>query len=490
MSKRRLVVVGWIGLLAACGEGPGAPDETTEEASEPILGGVLDSTHPAAVAYLMGGKCTATIVDVNGSQGWALTAAHCINPNNMGVLRQGQNHASGYVQYTVDAVVVHPDYGKAPFFDFAMLHFTGATGGTPVIPAMSSAEDNLAAGQIVSLVGYGQTEVGGTTLRLTVDKPVDSLSELTIAYDQTAGGGHCFGDSGGPSVRQVGGQDRVAGVASSVSDAVPECTGFGFSARVSAVHSTFIAPTINGMAASPQTCSQCLEGTTSHVSAICFDDAIDCFSEDACLDYEDCLLDCNDPIGCGCGAVHPQGEALYEGLVSCICDTGCSVECANNGLCPDPPECGIGTRSYSCGSCLESNCCAEGTACGNDAECSSCFPNCPGTNAPSNALLACLATSCSGTCGVDPGNTGTGTGTDTTTGTGTGTGSDTWTGTGTDTGTGTGGTKNTSGSDPDEDDGCHVSRVGGGTDASIAWTLAALLGLVWSKRRRARGASA
>jgi len=494
MGKRGLVI-GWLGLLAACGHDPSSFEEATAQSSEPIVGGALDTAHPAAVAYLMNGKCTATIIYVSGGSGWALTAAHCLS-GTLGVLRQGQNHASGQfdVQYTVDAVVAHPDYGKAPMFDFAMLHFVGATASTPVMPAISPAEDDLQVGSTVTLVGYGQTESGGTTMRRSIDKPIAELTELRMIYDQSSGG-HCFGDSGGPAVRVVAGEDRVAGVASTVTDATPQCSDFGTSSRVSTVFDTFIMPTIAGMPSQLQTCSECFEGTLQHPDAICFDSLAACFysGPNDCTDYFECFVDdCDDVLGCEnpCTALHPQGRAMWDAIFDCVCNTGCSQECNGDADC-SPPQCGYQARGLNCDSCLRAYCCSEASACAANAECGSCFPDCPDTSGAAGSLLECLGESCSSFCEVEP--TGTGGGGAGTGGGETGTGTSTGTGQGGSglTGTGAagaeGGSKPTSSADPDEDGGCDIARAGGVNRRSgwpSTWMLGAMLGAVWAMRRR------
>jgi hypothetical protein len=491
-----------VGSVAACGATPEPGTESTAEGTSAIINGTADTTHPAAVAYFngSGAKCTATIVHKSGTDGYALTAAHCIG-GGAGYLRQGESHANGAYdfQYAVDNIAVHPDYGKAPYFDFAMLHFSTANVNTAVMPALSPAEDDLQAGFLVTLVGYGQIEGGGqTTIRRSINRNIQELNAMSIVYNQ-ASGGQCFGDSGGPSVRQTPGGDRVAAVASSVSDSNPDCTGLGFAMQVSKVYDTFIMPYINGTAFLQQGCAECYEGVLGAVEnhqGACFQPLLDCFGtagQTPCEDYLDCLIDCSDPLGCAnsCATAFPAGAAMYDDILSCPCDTGCASECAGAPEC-SPPTCGYLAGTTLCNSCLEGKCCAEAQACADDASCASCFPNCPAGEPSSDALLACLGDGCATACDVEPlvggssgvgGAGGAGGGSGTTTGAG-GTGLVDTGGAG-----GEGGTKS-GGGDAEDDGGCQVSGTTGAVRGAPAWLALALGAFASAGIRRRRRAEA
>jgi hypothetical protein len=358
-----------------------------------------------------------------------------------------------------------------------VVRFTGAAANPPqVMPAMSPAEDGLAVGQVVTLVGYGQTEFGGTSNRRSINRNIFELSALRLVYDQ-ATGGQCFGDSGGPAVRATGGGDRVAAVASTVTDANPECTGFGTGARVSAVYDTFIMPVINQTGYLPLSCDECFEAVTQ--LGTCYGAVEDCFDNASCDAYVDCINGCT-TIGCQnqCATTNPSGAALYEQIFTCACDSQCVTECQGDDLCAEPAvSCGLSFSAADCNDCIKDSCCSESAACAADAGCSPCFPNCPG-NGAADALTACLETSCSDTCGFllpvtgeggaggQPGAGGAGLGGPAT-------------GTGTDTGTPVEGN-----ADPEEDSGCSMAPMA--ADSRGRLLLLSLLGLVaWTRRRRA-----
>src|SRR5262249_30523048 len=152
----------------------------------------------------------------------------------------------------------HPNYdfaNAASAYDFCIVTFDGALASTPVVPAMSPAEDALVAGDVVDLVGFGATTPGATapnTVRRHIELPIYQIAKLQPDYDVT-GGGTCEGDSGGPALVVVADGLRVAGVTSFGEQG---CTGFGVSGRVSSVYDDFIQPSLGGEAA-PATCDQC-----------------------------------------------------------------------------------------------------------------------------------------------------------------------------------------------------------------------------------------
>jgi len=412
-------------LVAACAPERDDPHETTvvARAESAIINGSPDTDHPAVVAYLQGGKCSATIVHVDGSNGYALTAAHCISGQN-GKLRQGENHANGQfdVEYSVVEKAIHPNYvntneaapegNQSALWDFAMLRFSGATGSTPVIPAMQLSEDSLKSGDQVDLVGYGQTESSGNNKeRRHKVLPIDAETELRLFFDQ-ATGGMCFGDSGGGAIAQIGGEDRVAGVHSGVSDET--CGGTASRVRVSAVVDTFITPFVTGAPFGEQSCDQCNEAATA--DGVCGDDLAACFDSAACQSYLSCAQACSSGVCVkGCQLTHSAGFNQYDAIFDCVCSDGCSSECGGDPLCAADPVCGLGFVNDACNDCVTQSCCAEASACDGDLTCWECssvsgpLVGCS-DNEPYQALQACLGTGCSDECGVQPPTSTTGAG--------------------------------------------------------------------------------
>ncbi|HHH11382.1 MAG TPA: hypothetical protein ENK23_04840, partial [Sorangium sp.] len=343
----------WTALVGACSPGDFPSDGSLETSSDAIINGVEDTTHQAVVAYLHGAKCSATIIAVDGNIGYALTAAHCID-NTAGVLRQGNNHNSGYIEYPVIDRMPHPEYVNAGLFDFAMLKFSGATAATPVIAPLPAAQDNLTSGKQLTLVGYGLTQNGNTSVRHSIKRHLNYATALRLNFSQMTGG-MCSGDSGGAALYTVGGSEYVAGVHAFVSG---DCTTSGTSVRVSAVLDTFIMPYINGGSSKPQNCAQCSD---AHIfDGGCTDHVTTCLNNNDCNAYVNCLQGCNS-AGCNvtCGNDHAAGKVLYDAVYSCVCTGPCSNECVDDVQCAPPASCGLTSSNSKCQTCLEASCCAE-----------------------------------------------------------------------------------------------------------------------------------
>ncbi len=248
MSWRVTILAGFVGgLAAACSSGV-APRSTeqTEEPAEielPIINGAIDTTHQAVVYVdAIPSFCTGTIIHVSGNYAYVLTAAHCmgfVTPTR--VIQDDDVACASEQPPTCDAIYPVEDALANPYYngqanDFAMLKVSGATPSTPVIPAMSPAQDNLSVGSQVDNVGYGLVTYpfGQTTERHHLAATLDMASVLLLRYSQTTGG-PCAGDSGGPTLST--GVERVAGV---ISSGDTGCEVYGLSGRVSAVYDSFI----------------------------------------------------------------------------------------------------------------------------------------------------------------------------------------------------------------------------------------------------------
>jgi MYXO-CTERM domain-containing protein len=387
--------------LFACAEPQFDEDEWVATAQEGIVNGSLDTTHQAVVAWLHGSKCTATIVDVVGNEGYALTAAHCVNGNN-GVLRQGNNHANGSfdVEYPVVETAVHPGYAASSAWDFAMLRFTGANGSTPVIPSLTKAQDNIGVNTQLDIVGYGQTENGGTTIRRHVVKPVINETAVMFNYNQTTSG-MCFGDSGGPNIHDIGNAEYVAGVNSAVQN--NDCSGQSRAGRVSAITSSFVEPFINGTQFQLQTCDECTAAHSQVFDGDCVNQLSACFSDSGCSDWIDCRNACNSlPCAVQCDQTHAAGKALYDTAIDCLCIT-CNLQCSNDQLCDEGAACYLDAVNDECQGCYEGACCAEATACAGDQDCVDCATsiapaaNCPDVPTWAN-FVSCTQQSCGDSC--------------------------------------------------------------------------------------------
>ncbi|MBW2527284.1 MAG: hypothetical protein JRI23_24090 [Deltaproteobacteria bacterium] len=395
------------GMILGCSEWEAA-DTTVAAAADGITYGSLDSTHQAVVSYRANGAlCSATIVHKSGTTGYALTAAHCIGADP-GVIRQGDNSANGQydVQYTVVDTETHPDWSGEGLYDFAMLRFSSATAATPVIAPMSAGEDNLHAGSMVDLVGYGMTESGSTTWRHHLVRPITYETAMRLVFDQSGtNGGLCSGDSGGPVLADVSGSERVAGVIAFTSGS---CTDQGTAVRVSAVYDTFLMPFINNTPYGQQTCTQCYDAA---LFGACKDTLEACLYDNDCSAYVDCINGCgSSTCRLQCALDYIDALPLYDAIDDCVCSTGCAAECGSEDFCNPAAGCGFTSSNAGCQTCLEDNCCTEAAACAADYPiCASCMSSIPHASCPtteSAAFQGCLQQHCPIACNTGLGGTG------------------------------------------------------------------------------------
>jgi secreted trypsin-like serine protease len=233
--------------LSACS----SPDTALSlgQAGQPILRGQTDREHPQVMllANQAGFLCTGTLIQVREQTGFLLTAAHCVTEEEPGATRlppeqfvvlAGNDFLDSSAVFPVDEIRVHPGYdGTFAQDDVAVVRLDLAD-STPAraIPPLSAQEDTLEVNDRLLLVGYGQTESDDeNSVRRHVSRDIADLDSELIAYSQEDGKGTCFGDSGGPGLVTVHGEERVASVTSGGVDADERCSGgFGVGMRVSA----------------------------------------------------------------------------------------------------------------------------------------------------------------------------------------------------------------------------------------------------------------
>jgi hypothetical protein len=198
-----------LSLLGCTGSSPG--DGPLGVSRSPIAYGSLDTTHTAVVAVLApaGGseleECTGTIVQVSGTVGYVLTAAHCCNMYVPTVVVISSDY-SGSEQYALadagapkapaypvvpGSVQFDPMYSTSNELnhDFCMLKFSGATASTPTIALPTSTNDGLAVGSQVEHVGFGVTQKGANSSRMTGTDTVTVLPPTPPVTLQFAQGG-------------------------------------------------------------------------------------------------------------------------------------------------------------------------------------------------------------------------------------------------------------------------------------------------------------
>ncbi len=250
-ARRALSNVFILGGLAACGSP--APDAVVlSHAEQPIFGGRVDTNHPEVMLLENDGGflCTGTVIRADSQEAFLLTAAHCVTEEDGTALPArgfqviaGEDFSTSTQAFAVESISVEPEYdGSFAVNDIAVVRFFADEAALSAIPVLGAADDTLAVGDELVLVGYGQTEGDDdNTRRRRVSRTIDTLDEQLIVYSQADARGACFGDSGGPVLARVGGEERVAAVISGgVSDEDEGCAGgIGVAIRASG-HDAFI----------------------------------------------------------------------------------------------------------------------------------------------------------------------------------------------------------------------------------------------------------
>jgi secreted trypsin-like serine protease len=198
-----VAVAGMFAPAAALAAPPG-PGPATQ-----VVGGEPATENYPFMVYVSG--CTGSLIKAN----WAVTAAHCPTPSTV---RVGSiNRSSGGVVVSVRRAVTHSR------IDVKLLELaTSVTYAPASIPTTSGA-----VGTATRIIGWGQTcptrGCGSTPLvanQLNTSIVADSrCSGIDAAYEictnnTNGNAGACYGDSGGPQVRQVSGRWALIGVTS------------------------------------------------------------------------------------------------------------------------------------------------------------------------------------------------------------------------------------------------------------------------------------
>ncbi|WP_433831795.1 S1 family peptidase [Actinoplanes sp. CA-015351] len=187
---------------------------TAALASDPDVGPLVVGGQPASenysfMVYVSG--CTGSLIKAN----WAVTAAHCPTPSTV---RVGSiNRSSGGTVVSVRRAVTHPR------IDVKLFELASSVSHAPAsIPTASGA-----VGTATRIIGWGQTcpQRGCGSAPVVANELNTSIvadsrcSGIDAAYEictnnTNGNAGACYGDSGGPQVRQVSGRWALIGVTS------------------------------------------------------------------------------------------------------------------------------------------------------------------------------------------------------------------------------------------------------------------------------------
>lgn len=201
MRARVLLLVG----LAACAGS--AEIDADGRATSAITNGTVDEGHPAVGALLTstGFVCSATLVGARS----VLTAAHCVSrfPTTYQFVLAGR-------AYAVASAQAHPGYDPiTQAHDLGVLRLAER----PAVEPSWLAAAPPAVGLAIVVVGlgcearandcaYGQKRMTRNAIATV------SADDFVFASGASGAGGHCDGDSGGPSYATIGGREVLIGV--------------------------------------------------------------------------------------------------------------------------------------------------------------------------------------------------------------------------------------------------------------------------------------
>lgn len=406
-------------MLACSSTNANKNDESLATATGRIINGQLDGAHDAVVAILMtdgntGGACTGTIVKVDAANhiGFVLTAAHCAATTLPPVMiMRGPDYDSPQaIRYSVIDYKAHPNYqasNSGSPYDFGVIRIAGVDASTPTMPVMTQANDSLKNGSTVVSVGYGQTDTSTTnpnpnSKRYNFTASLNDVQSQIVGYS-LARGGICHGDSGGPLLVTIGGQETIAGVHSYVSG---NCgSGEGYSGRISIITSSWLATQL-ALAPPADSCKYCTAQAESG-AGVCAQKQTACMNDASCKTLYDCLTKCQDATCQNtCMKATPTGEGPLFAVSACPCTTACTSQCAGDTSCQNIPQCGVSV-SGQCGKCLDTGCCAEALACSENGVCYYCTKSNNATGCDQSALYqayeSCKKAKCTVDCGVSGG---------------------------------------------------------------------------------------
>ena len=183
-----------------------------------VVNGQPASENYSFMVYVSG--CTGSLIKAN----WAVTAKHCPTPSSVRV--GSVDRSSGGTVVSVRRAVNHPR------IDVKLLELASSVSHAPApIPTASGA-----VGTATRIIGWGQTcptRGCGSTPRIANELNTSIVADsrcagIDAAYEictnnTNGNAGACYGDSGGPQVRQVSGRWALIGVTSRAGNSSSTC---------------------------------------------------------------------------------------------------------------------------------------------------------------------------------------------------------------------------------------------------------------------------
>lgn len=216
------VVFGSTVMPATAAAAPSPPPSDAGVLQPAIVGGT-----PAPAYSFMGSLqnlagshfCGASVVHPN----WAVTARHCVqgaSPASMQVRVGSNDRTAGGVVVSVTSVTTHPTY------DLAVIGLSTVSAAYPPIVIAASSGP---VGTFTRILGWGQTcpspfgcvpaapiQLQQLNTQIVADSGCTGIFGAVEICTSNPGGtaGACYGDSGGPEIKSVGGAWQLIGATS------------------------------------------------------------------------------------------------------------------------------------------------------------------------------------------------------------------------------------------------------------------------------------